>query len=169
VKKSLKNTNENQIEENETNEETNTIINDDNTKTQEHEQMQKNEIELQQNNLEKNQENKTESLPTNQISSESEEINEGKESCENKESSEHKEDKSKFYDNLRTVIKTQGNILTMTSMAKEKIHMANEISIDQLKNFKDSSQKYGKYLKMIHEELQLVSDLMKKIKKEVTK
>jgi hypothetical protein len=77
------------------------------------------------------------------------------------------EEKSKFYDNLRTVIKTQENILTMTCMAKEKIKYANEISVDQLKNFKENSLKYGKYLKMIHEELQMVGDLMKKIKKEV--
>lgn len=137
-----------------------------------HQQILNNLIELKHNNFEKNQDNIIEPLSKIEISSEKEEVGLNLEAYEpNKtiEMSENKEEKLKFYDNLRTVIKTQGNILTMTSMAKEKIHMANEISIDQLKNFKDNSQKYGKYLKMIHEELQLVSDLMKKIKKEVTK
>lgn len=76
------------------------------------------------------------------------------------------DNQEKFYDNLRTVIKTQENILTMTTMAKEKIKYANEISVDHLKSFKDNSMKYGKYLKLIHEELQMISDLTKKIKKE---
>ena len=52
-------------------------------------------------------------------------------------------------------------------MAKEKLKYANEISLDQLKNFKESSGKYGRYLKLIHEELQIVGDLMTKIKKEI--
>jgi hypothetical protein len=137
-----------------------------------HQQILNNLIELKHNNFEKNQDNIIEPLSKIEISSEKEEVGlnlEAYEPSKTIEMSENKEEKLKFYDNLRTVIKTQGNILTMTSMAKEKIHMANEISIDQLKNFKDNSQKYGKYLKMIHEELQLVSDLMKKIKKEVTK
>jgi len=137
-----------------------------------HQQILNNLIELKHNNFEKNQDNIIEPLSKIEISSEKEEVGlnlEAYEPSKTIEMSENKEEKLKFYDNLRTVIKTQGNILTMTSMAKEKIHMANEISIDQLKNFKDNSQKYGKYLKMIHEELQIVSDLMKKIKKEVTK
>ncbi len=77
------------------------------------------------------------------------------------------EAKFNFYDNLRTVIKTQENILNMTGMAKEKIKYANEISIDQLNTFKENSMKYGKYLKLIHEELLLIGDLMKKMKKNV--
>ena len=72
----------------------------------------------------------------------------------------------KFYDNLRTSIKTQENILKMTGMAKEKIKYANEISLDHLKLFKENSLKYGKYLKLIQEELSMISDLMKKIKQE---
>jgi hypothetical protein len=78
-----------------------------------------------------------------------------------------KDELPKFYDDLKTVIKTQENILISTLMAKEKIKYANEISLDQLKNFKDNSQKYGKYMKLIHDELNQISDLMKKIKKEI--
>jgi hypothetical protein len=73
----------------------------------------------------------------------------------------------KFYENLRSVIKTQENILNMTGMASEKIKYANEISLDQLNKFQENSLEYGKYLKLIHEELQMIGDLMKKIKKEV--
>jgi hypothetical protein len=79
----------------------------------------------------------------------------------------NKDDLPKFYDDLKMVIKTQENILISTLMAKEKIKYANEISLDQLKNFKDNSQKYGKYMKLIHDELNQISDLMKKIKKEI--
>ena len=75
--------------------------------------------------------------------------------------------KLKFYENLKKVVKAQENILMKTFMAKEKIKYANEISLDQLKNFKENTLKYGKYLKQIHEELALVSDLMKKIKKDI--
>jgi hypothetical protein len=46
-------------------------------------------------------------------------------------------------------------------MAKEKIKYANEISIGQLKTFKDESEKYGKYLKQIHSELFMIGDLIK--------
>lgn len=73
----------------------------------------------------------------------------------------------KFYEDLKLVIRTQENILSSTSMAKEKLKYANEISVDQLKNFKDNSNKYGKYLKLIHDELSQISDLMRKIKKEI--
>lgn len=77
------------------------------------------------------------------------------------------ESKLKFYDNLRTITKTQENILNMTGMAKEKIKYANEISVEQLNTFKDNSIQYGKYLKLIHEELLMIGDLMKKIKIDV--
>ena len=77
------------------------------------------------------------------------------------------ESKLKFYDNLRAIIKTQENILNMTGMAKEKIKYANEISVEQLNTFKENSSQYGKYLKLIHEELLLIGDLMKKIKIDV--
>ncbi len=77
------------------------------------------------------------------------------------------ESKLKFYDNLRTITKTQENILNMTGMAKEKIKYANEISVEQLNTFKDNSTQYGKYLRLIHEELLLIGDLMKKIKIDV--
>jgi hypothetical protein len=73
---------------------------------------------------------------------------------------------TKFYEHLNHIVKTQENILTMTLMAKEKIKYANQISLDQIKSFKENSFKYGKYLKLIHEELQMTSDVLKKIKKE---
>ena len=55
----------------------------------------------------------------------------------------------------------------MTVMSNEKIKNVNEIGINQLKEFKDNSVKYGKYLKSIHTELMMISDLIKKIKSEV--
>jgi len=57
--------------------------------------------------------------------------------------------------------KIQGNIINMTSLTKEKLISANEISVDQLKAFSDNSQKYGKYLKAISTELFMIQDLMK--------
>lgn len=67
----------------------------------------------------------------------------------------------KYYDHLQMVIKNQEHILEKTSLAKEKLKYGNEISLDQLKIFKENSNKYGKYLKMIQGELQSVSDLLK--------
>lgn len=73
----------------------------------------------------------------------------------------------KFYDHLQNVIKTQEEILSSTTTVKEKLKFTNDSSIEQLKQFKDNSMKYGKFLKMINEELHLISDLIRKIKQEV--
>jgi hypothetical protein len=66
-----------------------------------------------------------------------------------------------FYESLINVKKMQENILYNTTMAKEKIKYANEVSVDHLKTFKEESEKYGKYLKQIHNELYMIQDLIK--------
>jgi hypothetical protein len=66
-----------------------------------------------------------------------------------------------FYEHFTGVKKMQQNILYQTGMAKEKIKYANEVSVSHLKTFKEESEKYGKYLKQIHQELGMVQDLIK--------
>jgi hypothetical protein len=68
---------------------------------------------------------------------------------------------NQFNNFLMIIQKTQENIINMTGMAKEKIKNVNEIGINQLKEFKENSIKYGKYLKSIHSELIMISDLIK--------
>jgi hypothetical protein len=66
-----------------------------------------------------------------------------------------------FHENLEKIKKIQKNVISSLQLTKEKITSANEISIDQIKEFKENSNKYGKYLKLIHGELVVVQDLMK--------
>jgi hypothetical protein len=111
-------------------------------------------------NLNENQDN-TENITNNGIRDDNEKhinINENQDNTENKD--------SQFYNNLRSVIKMQENILNMTTLTKEKIKCANEMSIDQIRSFKENEIKYARYLKMVHGELQTISELLKKIKQE---
>ncbi len=66
-----------------------------------------------------------------------------------------------FHDNLKRIKKIQENIINSTLITKEKIISANEISLDQIKGFKENSLKYGKYLKLIQSEMFMIQDLMK--------
>jgi hypothetical protein len=66
-----------------------------------------------------------------------------------------------FHENLEKIKKIQKNVISSLQLTKEKITSANEISVDQIKEFKENSTKYGKYLKLIHGELVIVQDLMK--------
>jgi hypothetical protein len=68
-----------------------------------------------------------------------------------------------FHENLKSIIKIQENILNSSLLTKEKIISANEISVEQIKNFKENSTKYGKFLKNIQTELFLIQDLLKYI------
>jgi hypothetical protein len=76
---------------------------------------------------------------------------------------DNKKDKAKilFHENLEKIKKIQNNIISSTQLTKEKIISANEISNEQIKNFKENTIIYGKYLKSIHGELAIIQDLMK--------
>lgn len=69
-----------------------------------------------------------------------------------------------FQDYLQNIIKTQEDIIKKTGEANEKLKNTNVIIQDQIENFKMHSERYGKYLILIKNELQLISDTMKKIK-----
>jgi hypothetical protein len=73
----------------------------------------------------------------------------------------NEEKKANFYETLIDLQKMQQNILKKTAMSKEKIKNVNEIGVSQLKEFKENSQKYGRYLKGIHTELNLITDMLK--------
>ncbi len=73
----------------------------------------------------------------------------------------NEEKKASFYESLIDIQKIQMNILKKTAMSKEKIKNVNEIGLTQLNEFKENSQKYGKYLKGIHSELNMITDLLK--------
>jgi len=66
-----------------------------------------------------------------------------------------------FYENLMKVINMQENILNVTSNSRDKLVVINGVAHEQLKNFKESYSKYGKFFKLIHGELATISDLMK--------
>jgi hypothetical protein len=73
----------------------------------------------------------------------------------------NEEKKTSFYESLVDIQKIQLNLLKKTAMSKEKIKNVNEIGLTQLNEFKENSQKYGKYLKGIHSELNMITDLLK--------
>ena len=71
----------------------------------------------------------------------------------------------KFQSDLKNILKIQEEILNKTSMAKEKFHYTNQITKDQIKQYRTNFVKYGQYLVLIKNELGLISETMKKIKK----
>lgn len=70
-----------------------------------------------------------------------------------------------FQTKLQEIISTQEAILQMTFTAKEKLHSVNEITSDQINTFKQSTKKYGIYLSLIKNELQTITETIRKIKK----
>lgn len=70
-----------------------------------------------------------------------------------------------FQNKLQEIISTQEAILQMTFSAKEKLHSGNEITLDQINTFKQKTKKYGIYLSLIKNELQTISETIRKIKK----
>ena len=92
---------------------------------------------------------------------------EKKEEIEIKENEKEKKSEEEKEENKSEPEKENesNNASENTSNAKEKFHDTNQITKDQIKQYRTNFVKYGQYLKMIKNELGLISETMKKIKK----
>ena len=116
------------------------------------EEEKKEEIEIKEDEKEKKSEEQKE-----ENKSEPEKENESNNASENTS--------LKFQSDLKNILQFQEEILKITTNAKEKFHDTNQITKDQIKQYRTNFVKYGQYLKMIKNELGLISETMKKIKK----
>lgn len=74
---------------------------------------------------------------------------------------EKEKEERKFYDNLINVIVTQENIIDSCKSNKESLEIFNNEITKNIMEFKLNSEKYGKYLRLIKNEFQMISDLMR--------